>query len=50
MKFDLFECQIAEYQDINYLGDLESNQSLKILSFDYGVIISKLLLQYYFIN
>ena len=37
MKFDLFECQIPKFQNINHLGDFNSNLSLKVLSFDLAV-------------
>ena len=33
------ECQLSPFKDgINYLGDFNSNLSLKILSYDGGVI------------
>ena len=39
MYLDLFECQSSQYQDaINYLGDFNSNLTLKILSFDWQVM------------
>ena len=39
MLFDLNECQSFQYNDINYLGEITSKLSLKIISYYWQVMV-----------